>query len=85
MLVAPCVFQRDPPDATDGTPSLKHRGAVELVALRHSEVSTHPVHSVILIRYSQFSSRRRFVSNSHDRLTPCFPVLQCRKSVGETF
>ena len=55
------------------------------VTPHRSEVSVHYVHFVISIGYSQFGNRRGFVLDSHDCLPPRSPVLQCHKSIGESF
>ena len=59
--------------------------AVAPVTPHRSEVSVHYVHFVISIGYSQFGNRRGFVLDSHDCLPPRSPVLQCHKSIGESF
>jgi hypothetical protein len=51
----------------------------------YTGVSVDSVHFVISIGYSQLGSRRGFVVDSHDRLAPRSPVLQCHESIGETF
>ena len=87
VFVVPCAARWDSSSSAHGTSQLKHWGTHFgcCTTLRRSEVIVPSVHSVILIGYSQFGGRGGFIPNSHDCLTPRFPILQCHKSVDESF
>lgn len=92
MSIFSCVTQPGPPNLVDGGLLSGYRGARGRPCRTgccttpcRSEVSVDSVHFVISIGYSQFGNRCGFVLDPHDRLPPRSPVLQCHKSIGESF